>query len=224
MSILLKRKKLRREEVVEHGSWAISYGDLVTVLLCFFIIFFSTDFKSKDREKLDNSLVDSINGTFVTSSPMSDYDMDSDIKIKKINKDNFLVFFRNISFFNSGIVEPNSSFHMKMKKFVRKINPFLGDYKLVIHAYTDSNPVTSTNRFKDNVELSGLRAISVKTELEKLGIDSNRMEISGKGILSESVLKFMGIPLADKSKVREVQRTVAFVVRRDSVTGESYEN
>jgi len=50
----------RRSRVTSHseidseGSWAISYGDMVTLLLTFFIIFFAADkFKMQKALKLD---------------------------------------------------------------------------------------------------------------------------------------------------------------------------
>mgnify|MGYP001947008696 CR=1 FL=1 len=221
MRMKLRGNSLRnsQEESFDHGSWAISYGDLVTILLSFFILFFSTDFGKKDKNLIDQSLVESIEGSLFMSEPMSAELKDEAVSIKKIDKDHFLVFFKNTSFFDSGSVNPNKTFDDKMINFVSKIDPFLSKFKLVIHAYTDSTPVSSKSRFHDNVELSGLRAISVKKKLETLGIEGRRMEISGKGILSEEVIKFMGISLDDTEKVKKVQRTVAFVVRRDYMDG-----
>jgi len=224
MKLIQNRRSLYLTEEGDHGNWSVSYGDLITILLSFFIIFFSTDFKAGEREQINQSLVESLRGTLFDSAPMSEFEVSEEISIKKINKDNFLVFFKNTSFFNSGDIQPNQEFDKKMKVFVQRINPFLGQFKLVIHAYTDSTPVKKKKRYHDNVELSGLRSISVKSRLEKLGVETERMEISGKGILSESVLKFMGINLEDKEKVRAMQRTVAYVVKRDWVNGEQYEN
>lgn len=33
----------REDDVDEHGSWAVSYGDMITLLLSFFVIYFTTD-------------------------------------------------------------------------------------------------------------------------------------------------------------------------------------
>lgn len=223
MNTSTKLLRSKQEDEDSHGSWAISYGDLVTILLSFFILFFSTDFGEKSKTQLDNSLVESVEGTLSLTDPINKIVVDDSIQIKKINKDNFLIFFKNISFFDSGRVTPNEKFHNLMTNFSKKVSPFLSNYKLVIHAYTDSSPVTKKSRFRDNVELSGLRAIAVKSELEKIGIDANRMEISGKGVLSRKVIEFMGISLNDKSNVKKLQRTVAFVVRRDQSLGDQNE-
>jgi flagellar motor protein MotB len=45
-----RRRTANHLEIDTEGSWAISYGDMITLLLSFFIIFFSTD-QEKDRMK-----------------------------------------------------------------------------------------------------------------------------------------------------------------------------
>ena len=46
-------KRLKREQEQIHidteGSWAISYGDMITLLLGFFILFFSLEPETKKR-------------------------------------------------------------------------------------------------------------------------------------------------------------------------------
>lgn len=46
------------EEVDEHGSWAVSYGDMITLLLSFFVIYFTTDFGAVSEQQLQDSLMD----------------------------------------------------------------------------------------------------------------------------------------------------------------------
>ena len=54
----LRTKK--HEEVDAEGSWAISYGDMITVLLAFFVMFFSVDFKDEEKELINSSLIESL--------------------------------------------------------------------------------------------------------------------------------------------------------------------
>lgn len=48
MPVMKRRREAESAEVDTEGSWAISYGDMITLLLTFFILFFSTD-PQKDR-------------------------------------------------------------------------------------------------------------------------------------------------------------------------------
>ncbi len=45
------------EEADSEGSWAISYGDMVTLLLCFFILFFTIDPKKDQTSALQQALL-----------------------------------------------------------------------------------------------------------------------------------------------------------------------
>ena len=92
--------------------------------------------------------------------------------------------------------------------------PFLGEFKVVIQAYTDSAPVLPGWRFKDNTELAMLRSLSVMKVLIKDGVDSDRIEITEKGILSPAVLDHMGISSEEDEVIKNMQRTVSFVLRR----------
>ena len=46
-----------QEEADSEGSWAISYGDLVTLLLCFFILFFTVNPSKDQTETLQQELL-----------------------------------------------------------------------------------------------------------------------------------------------------------------------
>ena len=54
-------KRIKREKKQTHidteGSWAISYGDMITLLLGFFILFFSLDPAEKKESKISQSLL-----------------------------------------------------------------------------------------------------------------------------------------------------------------------
>lgn len=223
------RKDIFEEDHIDsEGSWAISYGDLITVLLSFFVLYFSTDFEKSKEQTLNNALIKNLSGQFnvmaghddnttLLSTEVSDL-----VNIKQLDKDHFFVFFKGLTFFETGSVDPLISTEKILKDFSAKVAPFLGDYKIIIHAYTDDKPVhhLSFRRFKDNLELSGLRAIAIKRILQKHGLDSGRVEISGKGILSKKVLTYMGIESKQKVEIRNAQRTISFVLKRESIENE----
>ena len=103
----LRTKK--HEEVDAEGSWAISYGDMITVLLAFFVMFFSVDFKDEEKELINSSLIESLasrevinKASFSKKKLVEGIDVDSSLQVKQIDKDNILVFFKGKSFFKSG--------------------------------------------------------------------------------------------------------------------------
>jgi outer membrane protein OmpA-like peptidoglycan-associated protein len=66
------------------------------------------------------------------------------------------------------------------KRVLTGLLPLLsaGGYMISVEGHTDSVPI-ATERFPSNWELSGARAASVVRELIALGIDENRLELSG---------------------------------------------
>ena len=214
---MLRNKRSFYEEVDEEGSWAISYGDLVTLLMSFFVIYFSTDFREKKETLLDASLVESMNELkheqLVKERPdIAPYLENT--QIKKMNEDNYLVFFKGVSFFDVGRTVLKPSAREAVKALAQKVLPYLSEFKLVVYAYTDDLPVRNGRRYKDNIELSALRSIAVLRELFANGVDKDRVEITGRGVLSPKALHFMEINPNDNNSIRSMQRTTAFVLKR----------
>ena len=136
-------------------------------------------------------------------------------EIKKIDENSFLLFFKGVSFFNSGSVDLLPGAKLAISEVAKKVMPYLSEYKVIVYAYTDQTPVNqSRHRFRDNIELSALRSISVLRELFTMGVDKNKVEITGRGILPDKALGFMNIDPQDKQSVQAMQRTVAFVLKR----------
>jgi len=226
----VKLKKRHIEEVDTEGSWAISYGDMVTLLLSFFVIFFSFDFQKERSEQLDYSalknfeLVNSSNdsgGKSITSLKTESIEGFSEVQtiVEKIEEGKLIIFFKGLSFFESGSVAVSETGKIMLEKFAQKYLPFAGKYSLKIHAFTDSRPVSPSNqRYKDNIELSALRSIAVLKTLKQSGVPSRKLEITGKGILSSKSLELLGIKETDENKINEMSRTVAFVMYREDAS------
>ena len=104
-------------------------------------------------------------------------------------------------------------------RFIDKYIPYAGKFRVKIQAFTDDRPVSrSEHRFKDNVELSALRSISVLRYLQNHGVPLNRVEIGGKGIMSKNALKVLGLETASLKEVRKMSRTIALVLYREDAS------
>lgn len=229
------RKKLSsnhlEEEVESEGSWAISYGDMITLLLSFFVIFFSTDFdkqKKEEQTELVRSEIASVdflkNETSRTEVVRNLDQLErkvqsnislNDAKIEVIAvKNNLLVKFSGISFFKSGSVELTSEGAEVLKSFSEKYIPYASVYGMSVRAFTDQRKVIQKkNRFKDNLELSALRAISAMRELQKSGIPLTHMDIAGLGELVE-FQKYIGLEkeMSEEQK-NALSRTIVMIIR-----------
>ena len=222
------KDNLFHDHVDTEGTWAISYGDMITLLLSFFVIFFSTDFKKEKEDKLQKSVLDSLEtGTYKKNleakfadgnQSMVPKDVNlAETVVKKMSNGDIYIFFPNISFFNSGKVSLNNESLTAITKVSDSYMPYAGSYKLKVQAFTDDVPVGAGYRFKDNVELSLFRSLSVMRELEKKGVPSNRIELGGKGVFNQKLVKTIsGNKEMAQERMEALSRTVAFVLVRES--------
>jgi chemotaxis protein MotB len=212
-----KLKRHLHEEIDSEGSWALSYGDMITLLLSFFVIYFSTDFNKPQEKKMQEQLFKDL----VAESPLlltniETEKIESNLEVVKLGPDKLAMFFKGESFFDRAEVSMKKDKEIILSKVSDKLLPYLGKYKIKVQAFTDDRPVRGENpRFKDNIELSALRAVDVMRKLNKFGIPLHRMEISGKGILSDSILAKLGQANIDKQQKRDLSRTIGLLLYRE---------
>lgn len=239
------------EEHENDELWAISYGDMITLLLSFFVIFYSTDFNKAKYDQTDDHLIKSFNliKTQASSNGNSiqkenDKSIGRDQKkaqIEKMSKLNgvdknetkfeylqnariakldqvMLVTFDKMNFFKTAEVDPNAEGQKALVEFANKYLPYAGMYKLSIKAFTDNRPVMSIHRYKDNMELSALRAIAALRILQKAGIPLNRMEVQGYGemnklntLIDEKIIKQLTL-----GEIRDISRTIVLIIKHEN--------
>jgi chemotaxis protein MotB len=220
----LSKKNYHLEESESEGSWAISYGDMITLLLSFFVIFFTTDLKKEQAQGLNNYMsfsmeeLKSIPSELAKSKkPITKLDIKDlenlDIKIHQLNE-RLVVSFGRFSFFKSGQTDLRPEGIEVLYKFVEKYLPYAGTYSLSIKGFTDKNKVRNdpSKKYRDNLELSALRSISAMRSMQKAGIPLNRMEIAGAGELN--LIKHIAPDpkTLSKDELNEFSRTIMIVI------------
>jgi|694.fasta_scaffold15245_15 chemotaxis protein MotB len=186
-----KLKKNIREEV--HAElWLITYADLITLLLCFFILLFAS-------ANVDQNVWDRVKASYSSkvknktiSTPLSEikHQLDSmlmkEVKDKSLeieNKDNAInMRFLSNSFYNSG----DAKLLPEGKEIVDKIFEIINavskekkaNFSLDVEGHTDDNPI-ATKEFPSNWELSVARASNVVRYLIDRGMEPQRLKASG---------------------------------------------
>lgn len=237
MSYMKKHRPIEIEEDSE-GTWAISYGDMITLLLSFFVIFYNADFEKQKQVKLNHHLsfdienlkphlttiqasntkkVESKSETKEGESTDSSISVsglsDFNIKVHEVGE-NLVVTFGKVSFFDSGSTEVKKETIAYLKLFTEKYLPYAGKYQLSIKGFTDKKPVRKERRkYKDNLELSVLRAVSAMRQLQKAGIPLNRMEIAGVGELRTIEKIIPKSTQLDPKELDALSRTVMLVIK-----------
>jgi flagellar motor protein MotB len=208
-------------EIDTEGSWAISYGDMVTLLLTFFIIFFTIDkFQIQKSMKLDISAKHEQQGKDMAKLLSSVLSPDKKVKDDVHGKvyqsgQRVIVEFTGVSFFQSGEVVLGLQAQQNLKHFYRAFSPHMGQYTLAIHAYTDSRKVKASKRpFQDNLELSALRSVSVMRYLQKSGVPLDHMTLGGYGELRLRKSDLDQLPTENRkpSSLNELARTAVLII------------
>lgn len=236
---LWKRRYDEHEEVDTEGSWAVSYGDMVTLLLTFFIIFFSTDPKqgTKQRVELKVSLIEAFKNKNLYSSDKGNstklnigkkdeegIDKETLNKLKGVAHDkgnHIIVEFPYVSFFNSGKVELTQEGIQAIENFVKVYMPYAGNYNIGIRAFADKRAVRNikTRKFSDNLELSALRSVATMRVLQKAGIPLSRLKTGGYGELILTAKELEEIPAEKRAPSSELDlaRKIVLVIEPEAI-------
>lgn len=235
---LWKKKYEEHEEVDTEGSWAVSYGDMVTLLLTFFIIFFSTDPKqgTKQRVELKVSLIEALkskseanldkgNTAKLNIGKKDEEGVDKET-LKKLSgvahdKGNHIIIeFPYVSFFDSGKINLTKEGISAIENFVKTYMPYAGNYNIGIRAFADKRAVKNikTRKFSDNLELSALRSVATMRVLQKAGIPLNRLKTGGYGELILTAKELGEIPVEKRAPSSELDlaRKVVLVIEPEA--------
>lgn len=230
MKLNLKSRHVEPDEADSEGSWAISYGDMVTLLLCFFILFFTVDPERTKAAALQqammNVFIDSSRAPAAESTLKSQAvprgevtQIQADIKEDwggKIHKmgSHLVIEFPGVSFFKSGETGLTDQGKASLEKFSRLFVPFAGTNLVSVQAYTDMKPVMQKRgrKFSDNLELSALRSVATMRVLQHSGIPLTRMRVAGFGEMRTTARDLANVQ-PDKTSPFDLARKVVIVIQ-----------
>lgn len=181
----------RIAEVEERQPWIYTYGDLLTLLLCFFIIIATATQKTEVQVKSGISYGlrggppaspfffdgarNLIEGPEVEKSALTNLIVGADVLVSDRG---IMVSLNEQVAFSSG----SSTLTNEAREILRSFSDLIVNLpnSIVIEGHTDDQPI-STARFPSNWSLSSDRAANVAGELERLGVKAKRMEVVGYG-------------------------------------------
>jgi chemotaxis protein MotB len=187
-SHLLREKTVAKEV---HNNWEISYGDMITLLLGFFILFFNIKQDRVNMKLIVNRLEKKFNKatgesltTGVQQKQMSTKNLLATPSLQKykllanISGEKLYIEFPGVSFFDIGKTELTAEGSNALDQFASSLDKNIGSVRLVIRGYTDNTP---SKKATDNLELSARRSLSAIRHLNKKGVDLKYMRIGGYG-------------------------------------------
>ena len=169
----------------DDNSWAISYGDMISVLLCFFVILLSISIINPNKFEVINR---SIKGAIRETTSIEDLQkkveelisrerLEEVIRMDK-NEEGVDIAIRDKVLFDSGSAEINPRSIDIFKRLLSTFKELPSEYVFQIEGHTDDVPI-STAAYPSNWYLSTSRGLSVLDIFLEEGIDSSRLEIQG---------------------------------------------
>lgn len=214
-------KKSHHEEAEE--NWLMSYADMITLLLCFFVILLSvsepkTSEMEKIRAQFKSSFVKEIVETpFITlkqklEAMIEQQQAESDISVEETDR-GLVLELSSGSFFEPGSADFRPEATPVLNELTEILNQFdYEDYLVIVEGHTDDVPIKNA-RFPSNWELSSGRASSVVRFFLDHGQEKEKMRVSGLADVQPKVpnLDEFGNPVPEN---RELNRRIAIRVER----------
>lgn len=179
----------KRPVIDEQEPWMISYADLVTLLLAFFVVLAAVASISKTKLEMVSSFFESAStkegkiSIYDLSKKAQElvikYNLQEDVKVTLTDRGVEINVMEKLMF-ASGKSILNEVAHPILTSISNILsNPAVKDRKVVIEGHTDSVPI-HTSLFPSNWELSTARACEVvRFFTEKNNIESKRFEAKG---------------------------------------------
>jgi chemotaxis protein MotB len=184
----------RRTKAVEGDdeSWLLTYGDMMSLLLTFFILLFSMS--EINQEKFEE-VAAAINKNVVKKEQKLPFQemkqqLDSLIIEKELEKDvkveldplGIKIELSSASLYESGSAVIKEGMKPALGEVVQSIQQLtVKNYLVEVEGHTDDNPIGKQSRYDSNWELSAHRATNVVRFFAALGLDPGKMKASGFG-------------------------------------------
>ncbi len=191
---------------VEEGDahlWAVSYSDLLMVLMSFFVIYFSFDDASSAKTGILN-IAKSMKGDVVAGSATDGGTMKNtgtgsgtgfvngtndsfkkrleSLNVKVETPGSALMLNLESDIFPLGQFELNGDTQARLKEVLDIVKPYKDEVEIVIIGHSDSARMGKKNTYlSNNFDLSSLRALKALQFLLEQGFPSDRISAQGAG-------------------------------------------
>lgn len=182
----------RKDHQSEHSeSWLMSYADMITLLMCFFIIFISVSAPQNDKFSEITKGLASKFGSVDMSTPfqgvfqslqavVESNQVFHDVSIEKSERSISMELASN-SFFKKNSADFDEKKLQLLSEMIDAFNKIdYMDYRITIESYTNDIPV-NTPLFPSNWELSSARSAHMVRFLISHGVEANRLKAVGYG-------------------------------------------
>ena len=189
-------EKIYDSDPSEDTRWMLTYGDIITLLMIFFVLMFSSSKLSEEKfDKVAQSINESLNrpGPDPEADPtqaptipplqsaqtlldqmIKDRDLEMEMETT-LTPSGLMIELSSNSFFQSGSADIKPTMIKSLVDLGQIIQDFpTEDYQVDVEGHTDNVPI-NTVQFPSNWELSALRAVNVAHIFEDNGMPRERI-------------------------------------------------
>lgn len=171
----------------DEDSWMMSYGDMMTLLLVFFVLIVSiSEIDAVKLQMVTQSMRNAISGEEAkvptlkeiqqeVKQSVYDLNLEEVVEVER-NKNGIQLMLKGESFFPSGSATLFKNTHYFLDEIVWQI--LKTPYLVSVEGHTDNIPI-KTRMFPSNWELSAARAAAVVRYFESKGLPRNRFRCVG---------------------------------------------
>lgn len=181
--------------------WMASYADLMTELVCFFVILYALSAALNKNVQ---------NAAAQVKEMMEKGEMKGSVKIDKEGLKISLEEQGKAGFFSSGNAETTAEIDDVLTRLAPTLKKLAESHDVIIEGHTDNQPISNAY-FDSNWELSTSRATSVaRLLIDKYGLPPNRLGAVGYG-------EFRPVVPNDTPENRAKNRRVVLFVKNDDI-------
>ena len=159
----------------EDTSWLVSFGDLMSLLLVFFILMVSPQaVVSKDQQKKMDILEEVVSSL---KKEVSKSGIESEVDIQ-MNGNTAKLTLKDTLLFPSGKAVFNDEHLKTLKKILDPLKQIKGTHSFKIQGHTDSLPIHSS-KYPSNWYLSSARALAILDGFINAGFPEKNLEAQG---------------------------------------------
>ncbi|MCB9746631.1 MAG: flagellar motor protein MotB [Alphaproteobacteria bacterium] len=176
---------MQRRSYTSDEGWLLSYADLITNLLIFFVMILAAAEISRTRMQ---QIAESLSGIEQPES-LSSIQEKIEEQIEReglqdmirtdLDDDGLRLSLNSGVVFDSGsaVIQPDQA--PVLDRMLAIFVPYAEHYNFAVEGHTDTKPITNGSFYKSNWELSTDRANAVRAQLETVGIDRQRVRVEG---------------------------------------------
>lgn len=165
------------EHEASRDRWLLSYADLLTLLLAFFVVMYSVSVVNENKlAELSSSLADSFNQP-VQAKPVDLIDaLQLDVEIEARADGGVIIFLPGELLFDSAATELKATAKIELDRLLPLLKSASG--RIAVEGHTDNVPIRNAT-LPSNWELSANRAGAAVRYLEQSGIARTQLSAAG---------------------------------------------